>query len=121
MTRLAAGKSASFQEVCRYLIESERPPSMAGWRILFPSHAGRRAAGKGAQLKALLSRVGSEEQVPLTQLLVLAREMRELHDRLIQRQRYINIMAVWLHLHVPLSFAMVVAVVVHITAFFYYW
>jgi hypothetical protein len=43
-----------------------------------------------------------------------------LHDRLIHRQRYINLMGAWLYLHVPLSFALLVALAAHLIAVLYY-
>ena len=44
----------------------------------------------------------------------------DLHDSLIWRQRHVNLMSAWLYLHVPLSFALLVAVAAHVFGFFYY-
>ena len=121
MSRLASHQSGAFQRVCDYLIESEHPGPSAGWRILFSGLARQRLESNAATLNNLIANVHPDENAQLTQLLVLARQRTQLHDRLIRKQKYINIMAVWLYIHLPISFAMMAAVVAHIAAFFWYW
>ena len=121
MSRLAARQSGAFQRLCDYLIESERPGPSAGWRIIFTGRPPRPFESSSDNLTDLIANVDPAETTQLTQLLVLARQRTQLHDRLIRKQRYINILAVWLYVHLPLSFAMMAAVVAHITAFFWYW
>jgi hypothetical protein len=65
--------------------------------------------------------VGPAEQADLRQLLVLSRQREELRRRLLDQQRYKNLLDVWLYLHVPLSIALVALVVAHVVAVLYYW
>ena len=48
------------------------------------------------------------------------RQFQELHRSLLHYQRYRNLMAAWLFVHIPLSAALVALVVAHIVAVFYY-
>lgn len=122
MTRLAQAKSAPFQALCRGLIEAESPATMAGWRILSPSFRRKHAGRKELRIyEADIKRVEAREQEDLTHLLDLSRQMKELHDRLIRKQNYVNLMAAWLYVHVPISFLMLAAILVHAVSAFYYW
>ncbi len=122
MARLASGKSDAFQKIYTDLVQAERTTPMAGWRIMFRGYLRKRSEkNEGGSFQMYLGRVASGEESDLNRLLVLASQMKELHNRLIYKQRHINIMAAWLYLHVPVSFAMIVVVVVHVIAFFYYW
>ncbi len=121
MARLATGKSESFQLICANLLEAERPGYMAGWRSLSQKYLRKRLAqDPSGAFDSYVGRVPSAEQTELSQLLALAHQRNDMHDRLIHRQRYVNLMGVWLYLHVPLSFAMVVAVAAHMIAVFYF-
>lgn len=118
MDRLAAGKSQAFREVAARLLLELTPRRFAGWRIL-----GRAAKAEGLddkRLKALVARVAAEEQQELRQLVVLARQRRELNGRLVAQQRYKNLLEVWLYLHLPLSIALVALIAAHLIAVFYY-
>ena len=121
MAKVAMGKSESFQLICTNLLEAERPGYMAGWRSLSQKYLGKRLAqDPSGAFDSYVGRVPLAEQTELSQLLALAHQRNDVHDRLIHRQRYVNLMGVWLYLHVPLSFAMVVAVAAHMIAVFYY-
>ena len=61
------------------------------------------------------------ERNDLQQLLVLSRQRRELVLSLVQQQRYRNLLAVWLFVHVPLSFALLVVLAAHVWGALYYW
>src|SRR5262249_15535446 len=107
-----------FQAISAELIQVQRPPFLAGWRLLFGRR--RRGGDTGATPQAHRTQVDPQEQGDLTQLYALAGQLREVHARLVQRQRYRNILDVWLYLHVPLSIALVLAVTVHVIAALYY-
>ena len=64
--------------------------------------------------------VPAEEQEDLKEMLVLSRRHKELHRRLVLEQRYRNLLAAWLYLHVPLSLALLVLMSVHAVAAVYY-
>jgi hypothetical protein len=120
--RLAVNKSAALQSACRAVIEAERPAPAAGWRILRSAHFARRTARQDlAAFFNSLRGITSEEQGDLTRLRELSQQMRDLHDRLIRKQRYVNLMSVWLYVHVPVSLAMLVFLLAHILGAFYYW
>lgn len=122
MARLAAGRSAPFQQVCQGLLAESVPRPLAGWKILFGAQLERRGdRGDGpAPWAAHLARVPPAEQQELRQLLVLSRQRTELHQRFVAEQRYRNLLDVWLYLHVPLSIVLVALVAAHLIAVFYY-
>jgi hypothetical protein len=120
MARLASGHSAPFQKVCSGLLEELVPERLAGWRALFGAGRKRKGGDAAAPWAAEIGRVPTAEQEELRQLLVLARQRRELHQRLLAQQRYRNLLDVWLYLHVPLSIALVALVAAHLIAVFYF-
>src|SRR5207249_4470774 len=115
MRRLASGKSVAFQGVCHALITREWPSPTAGWRVLLPAYRNKRAAQDELRhYETDMARIEPQEQAHLTHLFELSRQMKVLHDRLVRKQAYINLMAVWLYVHVPLSVVMTIAISVHI-------
>ena len=118
--RLSLDKSTAFQDYCANFLRTEQPKSFAGWRIMAPGARARPATAR-TPLASDLELIPPAERSEFVQLLALTNQMKELHRSLIQKQRYINTMAAWLYIHVPLSFAMLLAVVTHIAGFFYYW
>jgi hypothetical protein len=121
MARLAAGKSKSFCSIYHRLLAAEKPGPLAGWRCLSQGYLKRRLAQDPAgAFDAYVGSVPAAEQPALTELLASAHQRNDLHDRLIHRQRYINLMEVWLYLHVPLSFALLVALAAHVIAVLYF-
>jgi hypothetical protein len=118
MARLAAGRSPALEEIARGLLGEERPGRLAGWRLLLrpprapgPGRGGEPTQGAWARW---LPEVPPAEQPELQQLLVLARQRRELHQALVRQQRYRNLLAVWLYLHVPLSVLLLLALAAHL-------
>jgi len=121
MARLAAGKSESFRSIYDRLSAAEKPGPLAGWRSLSQGYLKRRLAHDPAgAFDKYVGSVPAAEQPELSQLLASAHQRNDLHDRLIHRQRYINLMGAWLYLHVPLSFALLVALAAHVIAVLYY-
>ncbi len=120
MARLAAGKSTVFQDLSAALLSMEQPQPLAGWLIIFPRNKAR-AGTTQTPLSSDVTHIPPAEQSDLAQLLALNNQIKELHSFLIQKQRYINTMAAWLYIHVPLSFALMVAAITHVVAVFYYW
>jgi hypothetical protein len=121
MAALALGKSAPFQQIHANLLEAERAGYLAGWRCLSRRYLEKRLAQDPAgSFDHYVGSVPPQERTELAQLLALAHQRNDLHDSLIRRQRYVNLMGAWLYLHVPLSFALLVVVAAHVIAFFYY-
>lgn len=131
MARLASGRSRAFEGVYREVVTTSLPRGLAGWKLLLgrlPGGGGGRLEpgagglpGKGGgEWTRLLARVPPEEQAPLRQLLMLARQHRELHLRLAYQERYKNLLDAWLWIHVPLSLVLLVLIVAHVIAAFYF-
>lgn len=124
MARLAEGKSSVFRRIHRGLVEELEPRPLSGWRILFRSARSRtgnpRPKTGEDDWTELLRQVGPEEQEDLRELLVRSRQAREQLHRLVAQQKHRNLLQVWLYAHVPLSLALVVLVLAHLVAVFYY-
>jgi hypothetical protein len=127
MARLASGRSPAFEGVYREVAGSATPRGLAGWKLLLgrlPGGGGPGAApgdGRGGdRWTRLLTQVPPEEQDPLRQLMMLARQHRELHLRLAYQERYKNLLDVWLWVHVPLSIVLLILIVAHVLAAFYF-
>jgi hypothetical protein len=123
MARLAAGKSAAFERIQKSLLAESKPRFLAGWRIVLTGRRrGEKAgmSGEGPAWQALLGRVERTEQEDLRRLLVLSRQHKELHMRLIYQQRYRNLLDAWLWLHLPLSLVLLVLAIAHGAAALYY-
>jgi hypothetical protein len=102
-------------------LAAEKPGLLAGWRSLSHGYLKRRLAqDPPGAFDQYVGSVPAAEHPELTQLLAAAHQRNDLHDRLIHRQRYINLMGAWLYLHVPLSFALLVALAAHVIAVLYY-
>jgi hypothetical protein len=117
MSRLASGRSPQLQELTRQLLAPARPGPLAGWRlILGASHRGREDESWSERLPDLPP---ADEQA-LRQILVLRRQYRELQQSFVAQQRYRNLLALWLYLHVPLCAALMLLLLAHLVgvAFF---
>ncbi|HXT22617.1 MAG TPA: hypothetical protein VN923_17845 [Thermoanaerobaculia bacterium] len=119
MARLASGRSPALQGIAGELLAGERPRWLAGWRLLLQPRAA--AAVVERPWGRWLREVPPAERADLEQLLVLSRQRRELVLSLLQQQRYRNLLAVWLFVHVPLSFALLVLLAAHLWGALRYW
>ena len=120
MARVASEKSQTFQGIYRDLMKQSVPGWGAGWRLLLSDSRGSALRKSQGDWTKQLGSVGRDEQADLRQLLVLSRQHKELHIRLIAQQRYKNLLDFWLFLHLPLSLAMLVLIVAHLWGVFYY-
>lgn len=128
MARLASGRSPAFEGVYREVVGSATPRGLAGWKLLLgrlPGGGGGPGAapegGRGGnRWTRLLAQVPPEEQEALRQLLMLARQHRELHLRLAYQERYKNLLDVWLWVHVPLSIVLLILIAAHVIAAMYF-
>jgi len=119
MARIASTKSAPFQHTYSELMRQSVPGWLAGWRLLF-SQRGATARQSTTEWSSALSAVPRDEAEDLRQMLVLARQRRELLLRLIYQQRYKNVLEAWLYVHVPFTIVLLVMAVAHVAAVFYY-
>lgn len=112
MTRAIEGKSAAFQRIGTELLRQTRPGLLAGWRLLLAREPGRTPPAAGWE--RLLGDVPPVERDELNRLLVQSRQRQELRRALLIQQRYRNLLQVWLFLHVPLSFVLLLLVAAHV-------
>ncbi len=118
MARLASGRSPALQGIAGELLR-EKPGWLAGWRALLRPRTV--TAEVERPWATWLREVPPAERNDLQQLLVLSRQRRELVLSLVQQQRYRNLLAVWLFVHVPLSFALLVVLAAHVWGALRYW
>jgi hypothetical protein len=73
------------------------------------------------ELEALSLTLGSAQARSLQQLLAEMTRKRGLTDRVRTDLRYRALLQLWLYFHVPLSFALLAALIAHVVSVFYYW
>jgi len=74
-----------------------------------------------AAVRADISRVEGDANDPLDHVEVLLERKRSSLSRIRKHLRLKSLLEIWLHVHVPLTFALIAALVVHIVSVFYYW
>jgi hypothetical protein len=112
MARLVGGRSPALREIAHHLLGEARPGWLAGWRLLLAPRAD--AAERESSWAGFVPEVPPTEQQQLEQLLVLARQRRELFQALVRQLRYRNLLAVWLYFHVPLTFVLFIVLAAHL-------
>ena len=118
--RLASNRSEAFRAVAQELVSEAAPQRLAGWRLLAKGRPGSRDRIDSPDWKRSIARVPGDEQEPLGRMMVLARQRRELELRLLYRQRYKNLLDVWLWLHLPLTFVLIILIAAHVVAALYF-
>jgi hypothetical protein len=122
MGRLASGRSRELRAVYRQMATEAAPGPRAGWRLLLGRHPVARtddAQGRSSWGRTLAT-VPPDEQEPLRQLLMLARQHRELHLRLAYQERFKNLLDVWLWIHLPVTVLLLVLTAVHVVGAVYF-
>lgn len=120
MARIASGKSPAFQRIQAGIARELRPRPLAAWMLVLAGPGRRTSRELGGDWTRMLGLVQASEQEELRQLLVTSRQQKELHHRLLQQQRYRNLLDFWLWIHLPLSIAMVVLILAHLASAFYF-
>jgi hypothetical protein len=121
MRALCIEKSAIFARTCEAEIQHGKPTKHLGWRLIW-----RRpvtpptAAGHMQSFQTQLGLLPEVEYGDFQRLAVLATQKRELEYRLASQMRFQNILQAWLYIHLPVSIAMTVAIVIHIVVVLYY-
>ena len=79
-------------------------------------------------MHAFIAQVGHRDRSPssleryaIEQLLTEMTRKRGLTDRIRNDLRYRALLQLWLYFHVPLSFALLAALIAHVVSVFYYW
>ena len=75
----------------------------------------------GAQAKKDFKSALGFEQMLVGQLVKEMTRKRLLIERLRRDLRYHTMLQIWLYLHVPLSFALLGALIAHVVSVFYFW
>lgn len=120
MRNLAKDKSDAFAKVYRDEIARAIGPRPSGWRLLFAGAGGDLMAKRAEELTARASQIPPHEHQAFETLSRLLFQKSQLETNLMLQMRLRNAMEAWLYLHVPVSFGMVAAVLLHLLAVFYY-
>jgi hypothetical protein len=91
------------------------------WRQLSARYPDCPTAGALRRLDAYARSLRSYEQADVRAILVLLTRKAELLQRVRRDIQYKALMDVWLYVHVPTTFALLVALAAHIIAVFFYW
>ena len=105
-------------------IQTEQARTVMGGGVL----ALLRASAKGCptahalgRIEQIAQRARETETVELAQMMRLLRKKSALVDRIRKDLQYRALMEIWLFFHVPLSVALIAALLVHIISVFLYW
>jgi hypothetical protein len=97
------------------------PTRPVGWRLLFHrTPLATSLATRNQEFDADLKNIPEEEQEAFKRLGVLATQKWELERSLVSQMRLQNLLEAWLYVHLPVSVALMVAVLLHIIIVFYY-
>ncbi len=120
MRGLARDKSDVFAQKCQ--AELQRGSTvLSPWQQLFSRPADQTTLSSYIEVfQSSLDTIPETEQEDFQRLAVLATQKWELERRLASQMRLQNWLDVWLYLHLPISVAMVVAVMIHIGAVFFH-
>ncbi len=109
------------------LAQGKSPPLRAVWTLLSEAHVpvrwaslGRTRMPQNDRLARQMQGVPPDEQAVLDQMILLDQQWRRMQTQFEQRMRLKNLLAGWLYLHVPLSAALVVAILLHLLTIAYY-
>ena len=121
MRGLSRDKSNAFARKCQEEMERGLPTRPVGWRLVF----GRTAAATPLathrqEFLASLQNIPQEEHEAFQRLGDLATQKWELERRLVSQMRLQNLLEAWLYVHLPVSIAMMLAVLLHIIIVFYH-
>jgi hypothetical protein len=117
--KLGQGKSKTLQSACQLFLKENTPTRRMGWRTTF-GRSREQILKTDRRLLEKIQTVPSGEQEELKQLILVANQWRDLHAQFRAQMRLKNLLESWLYLHVPLSVAMVVAIIIHLVVVAYY-
>ena len=117
---LCEDKSAALRRKCEEEIQRGLPTYHVGWLLLLKSGTPSPPAAVLQEFQEYLEQVPEAEREALQQLAVLATRKRGLEQRVISQMRLKNWLEAWLYIHLPVSVAMFITVVIHIITIWYY-
>lgn len=117
---LTKDKSDQFAQVCQTEIKRLTARRHQGWRLLWVSQGEDPLTAKGRELTNAVTQIPQVEHKDFQTLSRLILQMIQLEQTLVTQMRLRNSLQVWLYIHVPASIALMVAIVLHLVAVFYY-
>ena len=121
MKPLAAGKTGLFQRL--YFEETQRAYTVKpqGWRLLFiRPHLSSTLTVRTQALNKILPQIPASQHDDFSRFSALVLQKIEMESYLAGQMRLKNALQAWLYVPVPVSIAMVVAVIVHLLVVGYY-
>lgn len=119
MRALVKDKSDVLVQVYQAELEASQRRAPSGWSLL-RGQPRDLLAERSADLAAKASLVRLEDQATFQVLSQLLLKKAQLELSLLQQMRFRNALKAWLYVHVPVSIAMVFAVVMHLVVVFWY-
>ncbi|MGQ0793526.1 MAG: hypothetical protein ACT4NX_05490 [Deltaproteobacteria bacterium] len=121
MRALAKGKSALFAQKAEEAISYGLPKGRSGWGLVFGSYkSGISESEYMNRLQKDLTSIPEAEREDYQRLAVAYLQKAELQKRFVSQMRIKNLLEAWLHIHLPVSFAMLIALTAHIVSMLYY-
>jgi len=119
---LSKKKSKFFVQKCEEAISYGVPKGQKAWQIIFNigSKNATSESDYSTQINKDLHKIQESERDDYQRLAVLSLQKIELQNRFLAQMRIKNILEVWLYIHLPVSFAMLVALTIHIVSVIYY-
>ena len=120
MRDLAKDKSDAFVHVYRDEVGRTRGRKPRGWQLLLSGPGSDAVAKRTDELARLVPQIPAKEHADFQTLTKLMLQKCQLEANLLSQMRLRNALESWLYIHLPVSLAMVAAVVVHLVFVFYY-
>jgi hypothetical protein len=119
MRLLARDKSDQFARVYQGEVSRLSSPHHRGWQILLTASRNPLLT-KSRELTRIVQHIPAAEHADFQKLSQLIMQTIQLEGNLTAQMRLRNAMQAWLYVHVPLSFAMMTAIAIHLMAVLYY-
>jgi hypothetical protein len=120
---LRAGVMTLDDATTRLVTEAAESTVLGGsWRQQLSGHYPNCATALAlVEVDRMAAGAGPEWEVPMRQVRLLLDEKAELLTRARRDIRYKGMMDIWLYFHVPMSFALLAALLAHVVSIFFYW
>jgi hypothetical protein len=121
MKQVVGEKPAMLQRLYEEELRHCQEIKPQGWRLLFKGvEPAAMLSVKAQDLNSILAKIPETEQVRFSQFCSLVLRKTELESLIAGEMRLKNALEAWLYVHVPISFALVVAVAIHLLVVLYY-
>lgn len=120
MRAIVKDKSDVLVKLYQDEIDALRNVKPQGWSLLFGRAGSDQLAARAAHLSTVASSIPDAEHPAFQMVSQLLLKKTQLEVNLMHQMRLRNALQAWLHVHVPVSVAMVVAVGIHLFVVFWY-